>query len=111
MSVGRPKDKITYELENLFKIHIDDIVENGKLLPPKDKIWTIFRDKLSVKKEEKVIYTAASKWYHKIKTATEQKDDIEEEEKNVSIELDEASNARLILIQVMIIVPRNALRN
>lgn len=92
MSVGRPKDKLTYELEGLFKIHIDKFVVNGKLLPPKNEIWSFLRDKLSVKKQEKVIYTAALKWYQNQNKAAENKDDIPEEAENVSVELNEASD-------------------
>lgn len=62
MSVGRPKDKSSVELDNLFQSYSVQFIRNGKLLPPKDQIWTVISEDLSVKKSSKAIYTAAGKW-------------------------------------------------
>lgn len=87
MSVGRPKDKETHELENLLKIHSDQFVSDGRILPPKNAIWTVLRDKCSVKKTEKAIYTAALKWYRNTSEGNKNKNDIDENNvNNVSIE-------------------------
>lgn len=51
MSVGRPKNKETDELENLFKIHLSQFFSDGKLPTPKNEIWSVLRDKFSVKKQ------------------------------------------------------------
>lgn len=73
MSLGRPKTSDSYELEKLFEKHCEQFVNDGKVLPPKDKIWRLLsdepRDNCSVKKEEKTIYTAALKWYQNMHKA------------------------------------------
>lgn len=87
MSVGRPKNKETDELENLFKIHLSQFFSDGKLPTPKNEIWSVLRDKFSVKKTNKSIYTAASRWFQNLSEDKENENINDDENvKNVSIE-------------------------
>lgn len=96
MSVGRPKDKFSCELEYLFQNNLAKILCDAKILPPKNEIWSILRDMCSVKKTGKAIYTAALKWFKNINKL--EKNNIDEDNiKNMSFEtsLDESSETTL----------------
>lgn len=83
---GRPKSKFASELETLFEEYEEDIFSNGKLLPPSNAIWRDLRDKCSMEKTEKSIYTAALKWYKK-QTSSDNKNDAKEGDVNdISVE-------------------------
>lgn len=82
---GRPKQNATLDLENFFIKHEEEFVIDGKILPPSHNYWTSFRVENKVKKTEKVIYTAALKWYTKL-TKNNKQTDKDERLNNVSIE-------------------------
>lgn len=97
MSAGRPKSETTLELEDLFKLHVNEFVRNEKVLPPSDEIWCILRDEHKTQKKPKTIYTAALKWYQSIRAVPEKQNDSGEIiEKNTSFETSmETSDATL----------------
>lgn len=65
MSSGRPKGEEADKLEKLFEINIDQFVQDGKVLPPKNCLWSVLRAQCQDKKTEKAVYAAALKWFNK----------------------------------------------
>lgn len=100
--VGRTKSEETIQIEKLFGFHLNQIVEDGKVLEPSNEIWSFLRNTLAnlenpIKKTEKVIYTAALKWFNSSNKATKDESGNENYDsvKNISIEtsLDASSSS------------------
>lgn len=71
MSFGRPEEKETKDLEELFPEYEEQIVQNGRVVPPKSEIWSRIRTKHSIEKTNKAIYTAALRWLPKTQKPAE----------------------------------------
>lgn len=71
MSFGRPEEKETKDLEALFTEFEEQIVQDGRVIPPRSEIWSHIRTKYSIDKKNKAIYTAATRWLKKTQKPAE----------------------------------------